>query len=182
RAHAGHELLRTEGLRHVIVGADLEPDELVGLVASTGEHHDRHVRVRPEGTRHVEAVHLRKTEIENDEVGPLGARGGECRLPVVRRGNRESRVLEVIARELDDLRLVIDDEHPFHDPNPAPDASAGGLPALSVVLPSAAGRGRLRCRSAFAWRLAVHLLVPFLEPLSWISVTVAAPSTVMAAP
>src|SRR5919109_4097567 len=45
RAHSGDELLRAERLRHVVVRADLETHELVGLVGTPGEHDDRDARV-----------------------------------------------------------------------------------------------------------------------------------------
>ena len=41
RAHARHQLLGAERLDHVVVGADLQADDAVGLVAARGEHHDR---------------------------------------------------------------------------------------------------------------------------------------------
>ena len=41
RPHAGDQLLGAEGLDHVVVGAQLEPDQLVALLAAGGEHDDR---------------------------------------------------------------------------------------------------------------------------------------------
>src|SRR5205823_6154465 len=48
RADASDQLARTERLRHIIVGAGLEPADPVAFLAARGEHHDRHVgRSRP---------------------------------------------------------------------------------------------------------------------------------------
>src|SRR3954471_7527215 len=43
RAHARDELARVEGLRHVVVGAHLEPDDLVDVLVARREHQHRHV-------------------------------------------------------------------------------------------------------------------------------------------
>ena len=40
RAQPGQQLARAEGLGHVVVGAELEADHAVGLVALGGEHED----------------------------------------------------------------------------------------------------------------------------------------------
>jgi hypothetical protein len=44
-AHARDQLLRAERLRQVVVGAELEADDLVGLVNAGSEHDDRYIRV-----------------------------------------------------------------------------------------------------------------------------------------
>ena len=44
RAHPRHELAQAERLRHVVVGADLEPDDRVDLGVARGDHDDRHLR------------------------------------------------------------------------------------------------------------------------------------------
>ena len=41
RVHPGDQLAHAERLRHVVVGADREPDEEVGLAVAGGEHQDR---------------------------------------------------------------------------------------------------------------------------------------------
>ena len=45
-AHARDELAQPERLRHVVVGADLEPDDRVDLGVARGHHDDRHARTR----------------------------------------------------------------------------------------------------------------------------------------
>src|SRR5205823_12859562 len=59
--------------------------------------------------RDVETVELGQAQIEHDQVGLLRPGGGQRGFSVVRHDDRESRVLEVVARELHDLRLVVDD-------------------------------------------------------------------------
>ena len=57
RVDPQHQLARAERLGDVVVGADLEPDDPVGLLAERGQHDDRHVAAaraaggRPRGRR-----------------------------------------------------------------------------------------------------------------------------------
>jgi hypothetical protein len=62
-------LARAEGLDDVVVGAELEPDDLVGLLAPGGEHDDRDARLPPELAAHVVARTVREHHVEEDEVG-----------------------------------------------------------------------------------------------------------------
>src|SRR5438093_4294423 len=113
-AHAGYELFWAERLRDVIVRTDLQPDELVRFFAPAGQHHDWNVRLSAEGARDVEAIELRKTEIEHDEVWSLPARARERGRTVMRHDHRKTGMLQVVASELHDLGLVIDDQNLLH--------------------------------------------------------------------
>ena len=80
RVDAGDELARAERLRHVVVGADAEPDEQVVLGVAGGEHEDRHRPVGLDALAHLEAVEAGEHEVEDDEVGlQLGAPGDAAR-------------------------------------------------------------------------------------------------------
>jgi hypothetical protein len=74
RAHARDDLPGAERLDDVVVGAELEADDAVGLVAAGGEHDDRHLRGAADLTADVEARSVGQHQIEQDEVG-LDARG-----------------------------------------------------------------------------------------------------------
>ena len=62
------ELARRERLRHVVVGADLEPGDAVGLLVARGQHHDRHRRARADAPADVEAVDPGQADVEHDEA------------------------------------------------------------------------------------------------------------------
>ena len=114
RADPGDQLPRAERLGHVVVGAELEADERVRLVAARGEHHDRDRRGRPQPTRDVEPVEARQPEVEDDEVGMVPSRGLEGGRTVAGDEHLEARPLEVVADELHDLGLVVDDQDRAH--------------------------------------------------------------------
>ena len=74
RADAQHELLRAERLREVVVGAERQASNAVGLFAASGEHEDGHLARRGLGAQLLENVVARRTgqhEVEDDERGAL---------------------------------------------------------------------------------------------------------------
>ena len=82
--------------------------------------------VAAERARHVEAVELRQPEVQHDQVGLLGA-GPHQRLAAVCAPSRRAKpaALQVVADELDDLRLVVDDEDGGHAAPMLRDARTG---------------------------------------------------------
>ena len=70
RAHARHQLARRERLGHVVVGADAEPDEHVGLLAARGQHQHRHRPVALHALADLEAVDAGEHHVEHHQVGP----------------------------------------------------------------------------------------------------------------
>ena len=114
RTNPGDQLPRAERLGHVVVGTELEADERVRLVAARGEHHDRDRRGRAQAARDVEAVEARQAEVEDDQVGVVPGRGLERGRTVARDEHLEARPLEVVADELHDLGLVVDDQDRAH--------------------------------------------------------------------
>src|SRR3954454_12843327 len=109
-ADAGGDLAGAERLDDVVVGAELEPDHSVGLLAAGGQHDDRHLRLAPDLAADVVAGPVGEHEVEQDEVGADGRRllesGG---------GGAGDLEMEALAREglgegLRDGRLVLDQE------------------------------------------------------------------------
>ena len=84
----GHELARRERLGHVVVGADAEPDEQVGLVVAGGEHQHRAPGGRPAAPAHLEAVEAGQHQVEHDEVRVAGRGAPRRRRPARRRPPR----------------------------------------------------------------------------------------------
>ena len=76
-ADAGDELARAERLGQVVVGAELEAEQLVELVVAGREHDDRDGRVAAQLAGDVEAVEAGQAEVEDDEVGASLADGRE---------------------------------------------------------------------------------------------------------
>ena len=69
RSDARDHLVAAEGLDDVVVRAQAEADDLVGLGAARGQDQDRHVRAPLELTAYVETVAVGKVQVQQDEVG-----------------------------------------------------------------------------------------------------------------
>ena len=107
---AGDELAGAEGLDHVVVGAELQPEEAVWLAAAGGEHDDGDVGADAEAPTDLFAGDLREHEVQDDEAGGsaldlgegFGAGGGGA--------DREAVALEVAADDVADGGFVVDHE------------------------------------------------------------------------
>src|SRR4051794_3730097 len=87
RLHARAELAHRERLGDVVVGAELEPEDLVDLLRLGREHDDRHgLALRPQAPADLQAVHARQHHVQDHEVEDLLGEAGE-RLAPVGRGN-----------------------------------------------------------------------------------------------
>ena len=71
--HPGGQLPHRERLGEVVVRADREPDEQVGLVVAGGEHQHRHRPVGLDPAAHLQAVEAGQHHVEDDEVRLSGA-------------------------------------------------------------------------------------------------------------
>src|SRR3954470_11242418 len=110
RLHARDELPRVEGLRQIVVGTDLEADDLVDVLVARGQHQDRHVARLANALRHLDAVDVRKHEVEHDQSGHL-LRDLVQRITAGRgRADGVPGVLEVQRDERGDRALVLDHE------------------------------------------------------------------------
>ena len=159
-ADPGDELARAERLDHVVVGAELEAGDPVDLVAAGREDQDRDARVAADRADDVEAVDARQAEVEDERVGPPGPGEREGRGSVGGADDREPRVLEVVADEARDLRLVLDDEDRAHgSPNTRSDAGRGYPPGVAGrevsrpwPAPLVGGAGGVRPAASSSWR------------------------------
>ena len=68
-AHAGDHLGAAERLDDVVVGAELEPDDAVGLGPAGGEDDDRDAAAGADRAADVAAVAVGQVEVEQDQVG-----------------------------------------------------------------------------------------------------------------
>ncbi len=114
RSNAGHELAGAERLGDVIVGAQLQPHQLVRLVVTGGEHDDRQSGGAPDLAGDVEPVDARQAKVQDHEVRVLGVDAHESLAPVPGTEHREAGALEVVAHDLGDLVLVVDDQNRLH--------------------------------------------------------------------
>ena len=60
-----------DGLDHVVVGAGLQPDHDVDVVAARGQQDDRQLVGAPDAAAHLEAVDAGQHHVQHDQVRPL---------------------------------------------------------------------------------------------------------------
>ena len=90
RVDPGDQLAAAERLGEVVVGADGQPDDEVGLRIARGQHQHRNRPVPLDLAAHVEAVDPRQHEVEHDEVGLEGPAPLDPGRPVGGDGHRKS--------------------------------------------------------------------------------------------
>ena len=174
---AGDELARAERLGQVVVGAELEPEQLVELVVASGEHHDRDRRVAAQLAGDVEAVEAGQAEVEDDEVG-AGAGGSSPSAvgPSRRSARRSPRARGSRGRagrssaSSSTTRMVFMRSHRrarrMRPRTRCPGARGGGGTASRSGGAESAGSGRSAGRSS-APSVAVGLAVPVVERARW---------------
>ena len=142
RGHPQRQLLGREWLGEIIVGAERESADPVGLLAPRGEQDDAHVArflAAAELGQHVVARHPRQHQVEHDHVGPLLARGAE-RLGAARCGGHPIPGLgQVIRHQRRDVGLVVDHQDPVASCGCSAELGAVAVPAplhraLSLVV------------------------------------------------
>ena len=110
---AGQQLARVERLGDVVVRAQLESDDLVGVVPAGGDHDQGRVRVLADLARQREPVHARQHQIDEQDVEPL-PRERLQRLPAVLGQNGLHPVLaEEFGEQRRQLAVVLDEQR-FH--------------------------------------------------------------------
>ena len=108
--HPARELADRERLGDVVVGAELEAEDLVGLLGLRGEHDDRHRAARADRAAHVEAVHPRQHHVEHDEVEVVLAQPVERLAPVERGDDVVALLAQRVGQKLLDGQLVVHEQ------------------------------------------------------------------------
>src|SRR3954462_11858066 len=109
--HAQAELPHRERLCDGVVGAELEPEDLVDLLALGAEHDDRDaLPLGAQPPADLEAVHLGQHHVEHDEVEGLLGEARERLAPVRRVHDLIAVALEREGQERLDRLLVVDEE------------------------------------------------------------------------
>ena len=119
RLDARQQLRSAERLRDVVVGADLEADDAVDLVALCREddHRGRHP-LAAQHAQHLDAAHAGKHHVEQDEVQSLVAGGLERSLAIGGGGHLVSLARQVEGECLPKGGIVLDEEQPASHRSP----------------------------------------------------------------
>ena len=109
-AHAGEQFARVERLGQIIVRAQLQPGDPVGLLAHRGQHDDRHRGLAAQPAGEIGAAFAGEHEVKHDEV-ELALRPQSAALAgVLRGGDAEALALEEAGEQVTDFAVIVDDE------------------------------------------------------------------------
>ena len=161
-----------ERLRHVIVGAELEADDLVDDL-SLGRQHD-HWRLNPalaKLAQHVEPVHAREHHVEQHEIERLAGSALEPTFAIAARLDQIPFARQPIAKGQHEAWLVFDEEQPLHARDPCASDNAvrptgSSLAAGRTTVNSLPDPGALRTlmRPPCAWTVRLTRLKPRPAP------------------
>jgi hypothetical protein len=107
RLHTRDHLARVERLRHVIVGANFESNNLVDVIATRRKHQDRYIMIPPDFTADLEPVHAGHHQVQHHHrrLHLLEPRDS---IRAVRRGlDSKPFLLEIDGCEVTDILFVI---------------------------------------------------------------------------
>jgi hypothetical protein len=110
--HPRGQLTHGEGLRHVVVGADPEPDQHVGLVVARGEHQYGYGPLGLYAPAYFQPVEAGQHDVEDQQIGLPGLGGVDGGRPVARGLHEKSLCAQTGRDGVDDRRVVLDHENP----------------------------------------------------------------------
>ncbi len=113
-ADTRHQLGRRERLGDVVVGAGVEAAHAIALLTARRQHDDRQVGgggLAAQLPANLDPRHQRQHPVEQDEIGRVVLHRGERLLAVIGDRDVEACLLEVVAQQLDQCGLVLDDQH-----------------------------------------------------------------------
>ena len=67
-ADSGQQLLRTEGLGHIVVRSLVQGIDFLPFLPSGGNHDNRHIGLLPDLPQHLHAVNIRQSQIQKYQV------------------------------------------------------------------------------------------------------------------
>ena len=113
RVDPRHHLAGVERLGDVVVGAQLQAHDLVGVFHARGQHDDRRGGQRLVGAhdaRDLPTVEVRHHQVEDDQVGPLAAQHVQRGLAIGGGEHLVAGLLQVAAQHFDDGLIIVNDQ------------------------------------------------------------------------
>ena len=123
-----HQLAGAERLGHVVVGAQLEADDPVGLGAERGQHDHRDVAAGAQPAADLETVDPGQHQVEDHQVGRVVAHQRGDGLAVAGLVDLVTGRAQVGDHDLAHGRVVIDHQHPGHRTSPQLSARSSARP------------------------------------------------------
>jgi len=131
RLEPRQQLARVERLGQIIIGAEFEPDNPVGVLAARGQHQDRHVALRAQAAADFEPIDIGQHDIEDDgAIGPITDYRLDPRRAAMASLDHKPALGQIVAQHVGEADIVIDDQY--------------RVGHQRVLLPRMGEKGRLR--------------------------------------
>ena len=114
RLDARRHLARAERLGYVVVGAELEAGDAVGLFVARRQHDDREARAGPHAPADLEPVHAGQPEVQHDQADRMAREFGKRLLAGAHGDDAVAVALQCDAHDVADVDLIFDDQHRAH--------------------------------------------------------------------
>ncbi len=103
----GHHFLGIKRLHDVVVGPQLQPQNLVKDLALGGKHDHRGGGFRADLPAHLVAVHARKHQVQQDQVGLVALKGIQRILPVEHNLRVKAFLIQVKRDQLRNILIIV---------------------------------------------------------------------------
>ncbi len=110
-ADARHQFARVERLAEVVVGAELQADDAIDVIAARGEHEDRGVVRGAELAQHVEAADARQHHIQDQDLEIVRFEFRERIAAVVHALDLEVFGVQIFGEHLAQFAIVVDEQN-----------------------------------------------------------------------
>ena len=114
RTDARHDLAGGEGLDDVVVRADVQAEDAVGILVARGDHEDGHARYAADAPADLHAVDAREHDVQQDQRGRGGVKERERLLAGARRQAGPALGLDILGQNLYNLFVVVHNENRIH--------------------------------------------------------------------
>ena len=117
--YPGHKLTRAEGLYHIVIGTAFQPGKLVIFLAAGGEHdHGGLDMACAHFAQAGHAVHKRHHNIQNHQVSPFRAKGGQGGAAITCFAAGEAGKFQMLADQFANALLIVNDQNGGHSVYP----------------------------------------------------------------
>lgn len=108
RPYSCHQLPYAERLRQIVVGAQFQAQHPVGLLSARAEDEDGNVGDLSDAPADVDAVHVRQSQVEQDDIAVRTSQAVGAGGHVI---DRQPEVSEPLGERFGDRLVVLDEQH-----------------------------------------------------------------------
>ena len=118
RLHTGNQLTWTERLGHIIICAKTKSTNLINVILLCGNHDDRCIFLLTDLSANVETVHLRKHQIQNNQIKFFFHGTYKTGISTVLNLHLKTGKLQIVLLQIRNRFFILYDQNPTHSSVP----------------------------------------------------------------